>query len=198
MKLIVGLGNPGEKFQRTRHNLGFLVIEELAKIFKIKKSEKQALAEIMVKTLNLEKIVLAKPLVFMNNSGQAAKFLTKKFKMSPKEFAKNLFVIHDDIDLPLGTMRINQRRGCAGHKGVLSIINSLGTKDFVRFRIGIYPIGQTFTGNHFKKKITTDKFVLKKISLREQKDLRAVIKNTAKAILTAIKKDINTAMNEFN
>lgn len=198
MKLIVGLGNPGKKYEKTRHNLGFLVIKNLAKLLKEKNKKHQELAEIILGKLGPKKIVLARPLTLMNKSGQAVKFLTKKFKISTKDLAKNLFVIHDDIDLPLGTMRVSQARGSAGHKGVLSIVEKLGTKNFVRFRIGIHPIGQTFSGRLHKKRTATQKFVLKKFTRTEQKTIRPIIKKTIQAILTAIKKDAARAMNEFN
>lgn len=194
MKIIVGLGNPGKKYQKTRHNLGFLVIENLHKFLKEKKREHQELAEITFGKIGAKKIILVKPHTFMNNSGQAVKFFVDKFKIP----LGNLFIIQDDIDLPLGTMRISQARSAAGHKGILSIIKELGTKNFARFRIGIHPIGQTFSGRHHKKKTATEKFVLKKFTRAEQKIVRLVIKKTVQAILTAVKKDLTRAMNEFN
>lgn len=194
MNLIIGLGNPGKKYEKTRHNLGFLVIENLTKHLRAKKRNYHELAEIIIGKLGSKKVILAKPLTFMNRSGQAVKFLTQEFKISPDD----LFVVHDDIDLPLGIIRISRGRGSAGHKGVVSIIKELGTKNFARFRIGIYPIGQTFLGYHHKKKIATEKFVLKKFTPAEQKIIRPVIKKMIQAILTALRKDVIGAMNEFN
>lgn len=116
MLLIVGLGNPGPKYKYTRHNIGARIVGEL-------------------KPLNLEGVVLAEPTTFMNDSGRAVKLLTKRYPLD----ANSLIVIHDDIDLPLGKIRISKNRGSAGHKGVQSIIDELKTKDFNRIRIGICP-----------------------------------------------------------
>lgn len=116
MKLIVGLGNPGEKYKNTRHNVGFMVLDQLEK-------EKP------------EGFILAKPNTFMNLSGPAVKKLTKRYSLNADE----LIVIHDDIDIPIGEFKIQKGRGAAGHKGVQSIIDALKTKDFWRLRIGICP-----------------------------------------------------------
>lgn len=117
MKLIVGLGNPGKKYERTRHNIGSRVIGEL-------------------KLLDLKNVVLIKPATFMNESGAAVKKLIKNHKLK----IEDLTVIHDDIDLPAGQFKISRNRGSAGHKGVQSIIKELGTKNFERVRIGICPL----------------------------------------------------------
>jgi len=138
MILIAGLGNPGKKYQGTRHNIGFLVIDQL-------------------KTLNPEGVVLAKPQTFMNNSGKAVKSLLGDYKEKPE----NLIVVHDDIDLPLGKIKIAKDRGAAGHKGVESIIKELKTKNFTRLRIGIQPK----SGKPRKSEI----FVLQKFKKEEEK-----------------------------
>ena len=116
VKLIIGLGNPGKKYEKTRHNIGSKAIDEL-------------------RFLNLKNVVLTKPQTFMNESGKTVKNLLKNYKTKPD----NLIVMHDDIDLPIGKIRIVKNRGAAGHKGVESIIKALGTKNFIRFRIGIQP-----------------------------------------------------------
>lgn len=114
--LIIGLGNPGKKYQNTRHNAGFIVIDELGK-------------------KNPDGFILAKTDTFMNESGKAV----KKLVASHQSPITNLLVIHDDIDIPLGEFKIQKGKGAAGHKGVQSIINELRTKDFWRARIGICP-----------------------------------------------------------
>lgn len=194
MKIIVGLGNPGKKFERTRHNLGFLVIDNLVKKLQDKKKQSFALCEIFSGKIKDEKIIIAKPLTFMNLSGQATRFLANKFKIS----SGDIFVVHDDIDLPLAALRISQGRGPGGHKGIASIIEALGSKNFIRFRLGIHPLGQTFAGRHLEKKIATEKFVLKKFAKNEKEAVRLVLRKTSKAIITAIKKGLAAAMNEFN
>jgi PTH1 family peptidyl-tRNA hydrolase len=116
MLLIVGLGNPGRKYENTRHNIGSRVVSEL-------------------KVLNLKNVISVKPTTFMNESGMAVKNLLRTHHLKPN----NLIVVHDDIDLPIEKIRIVKNRGAAGHKGVESIIKELKTKDFIRLRIGICP-----------------------------------------------------------
>jgi len=167
MILIVGLGNPGRKFQKTRHNIGSRVIDEL-------------------KSLNLKGIILVKPQVYMNQSGSAVKGLIKKYKLG----VENLIVVHDDIDLLLGKIRIVKNRGAAGHKGVESIIKSLGTKNFVRFRIGICP--------KTDKPKRPEKFVLQKFNKKEGEIIKKVIKKTATAIEFYLERGLEKVMQEFN
>ncbi len=167
MFLIVGLGNPGQKYEKTRHNIGSRAVEEL-------------------ESLNLANVILAKPTTFMNESGKAVKSLTKTYRLN----SNNLMVIHDDIDLPLGKIRISESSGSAGHKGVESIIKSLGTKDFIRFRIGIMPE----TG----KPKNVENFVLRRFNKEEEKIIEEVIKKTAEAVSMFLEKGLEKAMNEFN
>jgi PTH1 family peptidyl-tRNA hydrolase len=191
MIIIIGLGNPGKKYEKTRHNLGFLIIENLKlKIenFSDWRYEKKFKAEISRGKIDNQKVILAKPQTFMNNSGKAVKLLTKTYTLDPK----NLIVIHDDIDLPLGKIKIVRNRGAAGHKGVQSIIDELGTKNFVRFRIGINPKPYTLDPK------TLDKFVLQKFNKEEEKFLKEVIKKTVEAIEIAIKGGVEKAMSKFN
>lgn len=190
MILIVGLGNPGEKYIKTRHNIGFRIINELGRKnnFPDFKFSKRFNAEISKENLNKKRIILAKPKTFMNNSGKAAKSIINYYSLQ----IKNLFVVHDDIDLPLGKMKISKDRGSAGQKGVQSIINELKTKDFIRFRIGIKPTKQEI------KIKNIEKFVLQKFNKDEEKIIKETIKKTAEAIEIAIKQDIEKAMNKFN
>ena len=137
MILVIGLGNPGEKYKKTRHNLGRLVVSTWQFIigFPDFRLEKKSNALISKGTFEQKRIILTLPETFMNNSGKSVKMLTKSYKLKPN----NLIIVHDDIDLPLGTIRISIDRGAAGHKGVESIIKELGTKNFIRVRIGICP-----------------------------------------------------------
>ena len=151
MILIVGLGNPGKKYKYTRHNVGFQVIDELTKIKR-------------------RGWFLAKPQAFMNQSGKAVKKLVTSYRLP----VTSLWVIHDDIDLPLDKIRISKGQGAAGHKGVQSIINELGTKDFWRVRIGICP--------KKGKPKNVEKFVLQKFTKEEEKVVKEVIQEAIKKL----------------
>lgn len=133
--LIVGLGNPKEKYKKTAHNIGFRVINLLIEDLNFTPLSKDNTLNSLVTKGRIEEkaVALLLPLTFMNLSGEAVKRAVKKFNVSPAR----IIVIHDDIDLPLGTIRISVSRSSAGHKGVSSIIKSIGTKDFSRLRIGI-------------------------------------------------------------
>ncbi|MBZ9572310.1 aminoacyl-tRNA hydrolase [Patescibacteria group bacterium] len=190
MTLIIGLGNPGEKYAKTRHSLGFRIVDKfrMRKKFSSFKFSKKINSLISRGKFNKKKIILVKPQTFMNKSGKAVKFLIKNLKLK----TRNLFVVHDDIDLPLGETKISIGRGSAGHKGVQSIIDELGSKNFVRFRIGIKPKPYTLTPK------TLESFVLKKFNKKEERILRKVIKKTVEAIEVALKEGVGKAMNEFN
>lgn len=188
MILIIGLGNPGKKYKNTRHNVGFLTLDYFQKInnfpaFKLRKSFNSFISS---EKIGEEKIILAKPQTFMNLSGQAIK---KLFAVHCCAFTE-LLIVHDDIDLPLGKIKIVKNRGAAGHKGVESIIKGLGTKNFVRFRVGIKP-------KEGKSK-NAEKFVLKKFFKNEEKIVKEVIKKTAQAIEFSIKEGLEKAMSKFN
>ncbi len=201
MILVVGLGNPGQKYKNTRHNVGFRVVEELAKEndFPDFRISKRLGSEINEGEIAGQKIILAKPQTFMNNSGRAVKLLTKNYKLK----TINLILVHDDIDLPLGKIKIVKNRGAAGHKGVESIIRELKTKNFIRFRVGIYPTTdhrQQATSN--KKQETRIKniedFVLKNFTKEEEKILKKVIEKMIEAIWTAIREGVEKAMSKYN
>jgi len=202
MILIVGLGNPGQKYQKTRHNVGFMVLDEFQKIhgFSDWQLKKKFKAEISEGIIDAKKIILAMPQTFMNESGKAVKTIIQETRDKRQE----LWVVHDDIDLELGKMKIVQNRGSAGHKGVESIISELGTKNFVRFRIGIKSMNKEQRTPHQNKfgagqaKNNIEKFVLQKFSKEESKILKEVIKKTCQAIETAVKQGTEKAMGKFN
>lgn len=197
MKLIIGLGNPGPNHLKDRHSFGFVVIDRLKKQtggfsdWQVSEEFKSKVAE---GKINEEKIILVKPQTMMNLSGSAVKALADYYKISPE----NIWVIHDDLDLPLGVLRISQGSGSAGHKGVQSLITQLGTKDFVRFRLGIHPIGQTFFVTFFKKLTSTKKFVLQKFSKSEESVVEEIIQKTIQAIQLSAQEGIDKAKNQFN
>lgn len=183
MKIIAGLGNPGEKYQKTRHNAGFLALDELA--------NRRGLSWSLSKKCQAQlardhELILVKPLAFMNNSGAAVRAVLSYYRLLPKKLglfaAKNadlseaLLVVHDDIDLPLEKYRISTGSGSAGHKGVESVIGHCRTKNFTRLRLGIRPEAEV--------KIPTDKFVLQKFAPAELVRLRtAIMKALAEKIL---------------
>lgn len=188
MILIVGLGNPGIKYKRTRHNMGFRVLDELQKEndFPDFKFSKKFNSLISKKNTGKEKIILAKPKTFMNNSGQTVKKLSTYYSLP----TISLIVVHDDIDLPLGKIRISKKRGSAGHKGVESIIKELGSKNFARLRIGIRN-QESGVKNRWK-------FVLKNFIKEEEKIVKKITKKSCSALKTILSKGLEKAMNEFN
>ena len=189
MILIVGLGNPGQKFQKTRHNIGFLAINNLQLTidnFSNWEEEKKFQAEISQGKIDNKKIILVKPQTFMNLSGKSVKTLMSFYKITRPV----LVAVHDDIDLPLGKIRIVKNRGAAGHKGIESIIKELKNKNFVRFRVGIQPK----TG----KPKNPENFVLQKFNKEEENIVKEVIEKTVGAIEFSLKEGIEKAMNKFN
>lgn len=178
MKLIVGLGNPGKKYENTRHNVGFLVLDKIIsniqyQISKINKKEINA--EIYSTAINEQKIILAKPLTFMNESGLAVQALVNFYKIN----LSDIIVVHDDKDLPLGDVRVQTDRGPAGHNGIISIIEKLGTKNFTRVRMGV-------AGEMLEKMDTAD-FVLEKFTPSEKETLNKMIDTAVEKIVELLK-----------
>lgn len=180
MLLIIGLGNPGKQYEKTRHNIGFWVINNL-QICKFANFDpwqvkSRLKAEVSTGMIDAKKIILTKPQTFMNRSGEAAAAIAKFYKIKPE----NIWVIHDDLDLPLGKIKIQKDRSAAGHHGVQSIIDCLGTKDFVRFRIGIAPLKPT------RQKGAN--FVLSNFAKNEMPLLNETLSQAEQAILEEILK----------
>jgi peptidyl-tRNA hydrolase, PTH1 family len=179
MIIIIGLGNPGEQYKNTRHNVGFMAVDAFAKDnnfpdFKLQKKSNALVSE-------KENILLAEPQTFMNESGKAVKELAKNKNA-------NIIVIHDDIDLPIGKIKIIKERGSAGHKGVESIIKNIGNDGLIRFRIGI-------AGS---KETKAMEVVLKKFSTDEQEIVNQTIQKTVSALNSFIKEGLDKTMNEYN
>ena len=202
MKLIVGLGNPGIKYESTRHNAGFMVLDHLLKdLASVKKSnwikESKFKSEINIidyqpKKGEAEKVILARPLTYMNRSGVAVSLISNFYKIKPRD----IWVIHDELDLPLGFMKIRLGGGTAGHHGLDSILEGLGDDKFWRFRIGIgLPKNKENMG---KQKIHGQEFVLKSFNGSEASKARVAIKKADKAIYTALEKGIESSQNQFN
>lgn len=146
MKLIVGLGNPGPEYEFTPHNVGFLVVDWIADDHGVEVRNRQCRALTARVTIGQEQVVLAKPETYMNLSGQAVGCLMEKLELRPEA---DLIVIHDELDFPFGTLRIQRARSSAGHNGVESIIDSLGTNDFLRIRIGVAPENKPRDGKDY-------------------------------------------------
>lgn len=203
MKLIVGLGNPGEKYESTRHNLGFLTLDHFLKDAKSVEQTKwqhetrfkSDIAELtwQPKKGKEEKLILVKPRTYMNNSGMAVSLITQFYKIDPED----IWVIHDELDLPLGSMKIRLGGAAAGHKGVDSIMLRLGTDKFWRFRLGI-GVNRNHGEIASQKMHDVDDFVLGKFNQTEAGKVRELIKRGAKALATALEKGMQSAQNQFN
>lgn len=198
MYLITGLGNPGKKYEKTRHNAGFRAADELQNKFGLPgfKFDKKLKTEITRGEIGGEKIIVAKPQTFMNLSGEAVAETKKFFKIKNK----NIFIVHDDIDLPLGALRIKTGGSSGGHNGIKSIIENLGTEEFIRIKIGIGATENSTTEERKNKKtkIPAEKFVLQSFTKDENKILSEVIKKTAEAVEVILKDGTEKAMNKFN
>ena len=183
--LIVGLGNPGIKYRKTRHNFGFMVVDALAGDLKLPLKKLKYKAMIGEGRLSDSKITLARPLTYMNNSGDSVWQLAKFFKV-PNE---NIIVAHDDLDLPLGVLRLRPGGGASGQRGVASITQKLGTQDFARVRLGISrPPGQ----------MDPVDYVLEKFLPNEEKLRDIVIKEAVEAIQVFVREGLSMAMNKYN
>ena len=188
--IIIGLGNPGTKFEGTRHNVGFMVLDKFVKEnnfpeFNLQKKYNALVSEKPFDSAQGdEKIILVKPQTFMNESGKTAKELLRNNKTEET----NLIVVHDDIDLTVGKIKIVKERGSAGHKGVESIINNIGNEGLIRFRIGI--------GSLQKTKATS--VVLKKFNKTEQNIIDETISRTAEALNLFLREGLEKVMNKYN
>lgn len=189
MKLIVGLGNPGKEYSANRHNIGFLCINHLARQHHISLDKKQGKARIGMGMISGEQVVLAKPQTYMNASGTSVIHLLDKYKLTPDD----LIVIHDDLDLPLGKIRIKPSSSAGGHNGIKSIIGSLGTQDFIRIRIGI---SRPQIGDAAQDTIVD--YVLGDFEGEDRKLVDETIKKVGEAVLCLLTEDPTVAMNKFN
>jgi PTH1 family peptidyl-tRNA hydrolase len=189
-KMIAGLGNPGEEYARSRHNVGFQVVALLAQRHGLEFDKHQKRARIAIGRVDLpgarsEKVLLAKPMTFMNASGESIGQLRTFYKIQPAD----ILVVYDDLDLPLGRVRLRPGGSSSGQKGVKSIIQHLGTEDFPRLRIGIgRPPG----------KMDPVDFVLQNFSAADEDTMAVVRSRAADAIETWLAQGILEAMNQYN
>jgi len=186
MNLIIGLGNPGKAYANNRHNVGFRCINHFAKIHRISLNQRQCRAQFGVGEVAGSRVVLAKPRTFMNSSGRSVGLLAERFQVSPS----SVLVIHDDLDLPLGKIRLQHKGSSAGHKGVESVITCLGSEDFPRVRVGI---GRPQGNNQ-----DVIAYVLSDFSSEEKAVIEAAIARVSDAILCLLTEGITTAMNRYN
>lgn len=192
---LAGLGNPGKKYEKTRHNTGFMFIDYFWEKFRNDfdfsdwELKKRLNAEISIGKANGRKIILLKPQTFMNLSGEAVSAAVEYYKILIQgKASNNLFIVHDEIDLPLGKYKFSANRSSAGHKGVQNIIDQLGTKNFVRLRIGIDNRNKNYFGKiSTDKKIPTDKYVLGKFMDKELKIFRKTLEEAASELMNKIK-----------
>ena len=186
MKLIVGLGNPGIQYQFTPHNLGFLTIDTLAHELGLEVRNRQAQSLTARAVIGSEQVLLVKPETFMNLSGLAVRDLVGKYEVRPEA---DLIVIYDELDLPLGSLRIRQRGSSAGHNGIESIMGALGTQEFLRIRLGIAP----------ERKIADGvKYVLTPFRKAQLKVVDEVLDRAAEAVRLILDEGPAAAMNRFN
>ena len=183
MWLIAGLGNPGSRYEKTRHNAGFLVLEELIERLQLEFKEKEDF-KISKGSLGDEKIILLEPLTFMNRSGVAVRKIMQKSNISPER----LIVIHDDLDLECGSLKIRKKGSSGGHKGIESIIQNIGTQEFIRVKIGI---GR----DPF---VPTEKYVLSRFRKDEMPAIKEAIVKAAESVQSIIIDGVERAMNRFN
>jgi len=172
VKLVVGLGNPGEKYARVRHNLGFMVLDQLASGWEENKKIKSLI-------FKKDQLIFAKPQTYMNNSGLAVKLLTTYYKLQPT----NLIIIHDDLDLMLGKIKVRMGGAAAGHHGVESIISALGTDQFTRVRLGIGN-QKSHSGEHHRVHFEAEKFVLEPFEPSELPQVKHMIKQAVDMIMS--------------
>ena len=184
-RLIVGLGNPGETYRDTRHNIGFMVLDEIARRMGAAFREEKRWSGLVAKFTGG---YLLKPLTFMNDSGRSVQSVGHFYKASPAQ----TLVVYDDVDLPLGRLRFRTSGSAAGHNGIRSLIASLGSDEFPRLKVGISPADGRPAGDRMVG------HVLGKFRDEEQPALQTVIQRAADAVLSAVDRGLETAMNVFN
>lgn len=183
MWIIAGLGNPGRKYSNTRHNIGFKAIDRLAEDLSVEFSEKE-LYIIGKGSVSDNKTILLKPLTFMNRSGSAVKKIMDKYYVEPQ----NLIVVHDDLDLEAGVIKIRRGGSSGGHRGIESIINLIGSKDFIRVKIGISR----------DPSMLVEDYVLKPFGSEHKGLMSDAVVRAAEAVVAVITESAESAMNKFN
>ena len=192
MKLIVGLGNPGEKYNKTRHNFGFELLEEFRKKNNLEQWSNEAKFKAEIIKIGQD-LILARPQTFVNQSGQAVSALANFYKIDPED----IIIIHDDLDLPLGKIKVRIGGSGGGHHGVESVIKDLGTDQFVRVRLGIGN-EKSHSGEHKRISFRAEEFVLEQFISKEKSEVKQMIRQGIKALEIIFDKGIEVAQGQFN
>jgi PTH1 family peptidyl-tRNA hydrolase len=185
MKIIIGLGNPGRKYERTRHNAGFMAVDEIARDLRFSLSQEKYHACIGKCRIGDEEALVVKPQTFMNESGRSVGAVLRYTYAKPAD----LIVVHDDLDVPLGAVRVKTGGGHGGHNGIRSIIEYIGTPDFIRVRVGV---GRPAPGRDAAD------YVLSPFAAEERKAAAEAVETAAAAIKVIVISGLTKAMNEFN
>ncbi len=185
LRLVVGLGNPGDAYSETRHNTGFLTVDKVSEAFSIAFSKRKFDTRFGIGSMDGIKVILAKPMAFMNRSGPQVQKIAGYFRI----LCEDMLVIHDDIDLAFGRLKIKEKGGDGGHRGIRSLIDAFGGGDFVRLRIGV---GRPEAG------IGAADYVLGKFTSEERKNLGRIITTAKDAVVTTLCKGTKEGMNRFN
>ena len=185
MKLVAGLGNPGKEYASTKHNLGFLAVDEIARRAGIDLTKKKFRGSYGEGFLSGEKLILLKPETYMNRSGEAVSEAAVFYNISPPD----IIVIHDEMDLPSGTVRVKAGGGSAGHNGIRSIVERIGSPDFIRIRMGIGKPGEKSKGASH---------VLSKFGSGESDAVKMSVETAADAVFELIENGLERTMNKFN
>jgi peptidyl-tRNA hydrolase, PTH1 family len=183
--LVVGLGNPGDEYRGSRHNLGAEVVELLAKRHggRLRKRKERALVDEV--TIDGKRVALAVPLTYVNDSGHAVGALVRRFGVTPEE----IVVVHDELDLPVAELKVKSGGGLAGHNGLRSIVEHLHTQDFQRVRLGVgKPVSKERGADH----------VLNRFGKRERAEVDVTVEQAADAVEVIVREGVDAAMNRFN
>ncbi len=186
MKLIVGLGNPGVEYQFTPHNMGFLAVDRIAEQCGVRVNNRNCRAQTARARIGETEAVLAKPETYMNLSGQSVRELVEEYQAQPEQ---DLVLLYDELDLPFGTLRVRPRGRSAGHNGVESVIDALGTQEFVRLRMGVGPDHPVGDGA---------KYVLSQFKKSQHPIVDQVLDTAAEAVRIILGEGVQAAMNRFN
>lgn len=183
--LVLGLGNPGGEYRGTRHNVGWMALDELEERGRFGRQRREGPAKVREGAVEGYDMVTARPQTYMNVSGRAAVHLLRRYGVPPED----LIVVHDDVDLPLGRIRLKRGGGAAGQKGVLSIADALRTQDFMRVRIGV--------SRPLERDQMVD-YVLDRFTPDERERLGIVIPRAADAVVALVRNGLDSAMSEYN
>ena len=186
MKLIVGLGNPGIEYQFTPHNMGFLAVDRIAEQCRVRVNNRSCRAHTARTRIAGHEVVLAKPETFMNLSGGSVRELVREYEVQPEQ---DLVLLYDEMDLPFGALRVRPRGRSAGHNGVESVIDALGTQEVMRVRMGIAPDHPVADGA---------RYVLSQFKKAQLAAIDQVLDSAAEAVRVILSEGVQAAMNRFN